>query len=96
MMVVPWVLLLVVIVVATGMICWLKISKKGTQILLKSRNYYSNQSTVDQTVLATKRREKEVVYDEVKPNCAETVISLQSNISYTIAKQTFNFVMINF
>ena len=86
MMVVPWVLLLVVIVVATGMICWLKISKKGTQICLKAENY-SNQSTVDQTVLATKRREKEVVYDEVKPNCAETVISLQSNISYTIAKK---------
>ena len=47
------------------------------------------QSTVDQTDLADKGREKETVYDEVKPNhCAETAISLKSNIAYTTVKHT--------
>ena len=46
------------------------------------------QSTVDQTDLANKGREKETVYDEVKPNCAETAISLKSNIAYTTVKHT--------
>ena len=28
------------------------------------------------------------MYDEVKPNCAETAISLKSNIAYTTVKHT--------
>ena len=35
-----------------------------------------------------KGREKESVYDEVKPNCAETAIFLKSNIAYTTVKHT--------
>ena len=44
---------------------------------------FYNQSTD----LADREREKESVYDEVKPNnCAETAISLKSNIAYTTVK----------
>ena len=39
-------------------------------------------STVDRTDLADKGREKECVYDEVKP-CVATAISLKSNIAYS-------------
>ena len=95
MMVVPWVLLLVVIVVAAGMICWLKTTKKGQCTTEQSRSHLL---TVDQTGLADKERVqvkesgavevKESVYDEVKPNCAETAISLKSNIAYTTVNQT--------
>ena len=92
MMVVPWVLLLVVIVVGAGMIGWLKTTKKGTHFLalhfVKSAWCHFYQSAVDQTDLANKEREKESVYDEVKPNCAETAISLKSNIAYTTVKHT--------
>ena len=90
MMVVPWVLLLVVIVVATGMICWIKTTKKG--ILLNLWSHSITQSTVDQRreqKEENKVKEKEsVMYDEVKPNCAETAISLKSNIAYTTVKHT--------
>ena len=96
MMVVPWVLLLVVIVVAAGMICcWLKSNKKGQCTTEQSRSHLL---TVDQTGLANKGREqvkesdavevKDSVYDEVKPNCAETAISLKSNIAYTTVNHT--------
>ena len=95
MMVIPWVLLLVVIVVAAGMICWLKTSKKGQCTTQQSQSHLL---TVDQTGLADKGREqvrksdavevKDSVYDEVKPNCAETAISLKSNIAYTTVKHT--------
>ena len=78
MMVVPWVLLLVVIVVGAGMI--------------KSGANYSNQSSVDQRTEPKKEtsavEQKESAYDEVKPNCAETAISLKSNIVYTTVKHT--------
>ena len=52
---------------------------------------HSNQSTaVDQRREQVKEsgavEEKESVYDEVKPNCAETDISLKSNIAYTTVK----------
>ena len=50
------------------------------------------QLTADQR----KERKKEIIleekgcvmYDEVKPNCAETAISLKSNIAYTTVKHT--------
>ena len=45
---------------------------------------FYNQSTD----LADRERDKESVYDEVKPNCAETAISLKSNIAYTTVKHT--------
>ena len=95
MMVVPWVLLLVVIVVAVGMIGWLKTTKKG-QCTIQNRTSLINHVIVDLTDLADRRGEqiKESgavegsVYDEVKPNCAETAISLKSNIAYTTVKHT--------
>ena len=90
MLVVPWVLLLVVIVVATGMPCWINTTKKG--IALKIVSHSITQSTVNQI----KKRKKEIIleekegvmYDELKPNCAETAISLKSNIAYTTVKHT--------
>ena len=91
MMVVPWVLLLVGIAVAAGMICWLKSTKKGQCITILMQSH-SCQLTVD---LADREREqikesgtveeKESAYDEVK-HCAETAISLKSNIAYTTVK----------
>ena len=88
MMVVPWVLLLVGIAVAAGMICWLKSTKKGQCITILMQRH-SRQLTVD---LADREREqikesgaveeKESAYDEVK-HCA---ISLKSNIAYTTVK----------
>ena len=91
MMVVPWVLLLVVSAVAAGMICWLKSTKKGQCITILMQSH-SRQLTVD---LADRRREqikesgaveeKGSAYDEVK-HCAETAISLKSNIAYTTVK----------
>ena len=95
MMVVPWVLLLVVIAIATGMIYWLKTSKKG-QCTIQNRTSFINHATVDLTDMADRRGERikesgaveKILYDEVKSNCAETAISLKSNIAYTTVKHT--------
>ena len=87
MMVVPWVLLLVVIVVAAGMICWIKTTKIGTIF-----NFiFGVIDSIAQSTVNQRRERKEykveekesVMYDEVK---AETAISLKSNIAYTTAK----------
>ena len=60
MMVVPWVLLLVVIVVAAGMICWFKTSKKGTHILPYSLKIKSTNplQLIRQTWLIKEERKK--------------------------------------
>ena len=58
--------------------------------MLGSCAHAVTQSTVNQR----REREKEnkleekgsVLYEEVKPNCAETAISLTSNIAYTTVK----------
>ena len=47
--------------------------------LIKELNRRKKLSAVEQ---------KESAYDEVKPNCAETAISLKSNIVYTTVKHT--------
>ena len=90
MMAVPWVLLLVLIV-AAGMICWIKTNKRGIAYI-KIWRHSITQSTVEQRRDRKKENnveEKEsVMYDEVKPNCAETAISLKSNIAYTTVKHT--------
>ena len=91
MMVVPWVLLLVVIVVAAGMICWIKSTKKGiVGNSFKMWSHSNTQSTVERRdpKEENKVEEKGDMYDEVKPNCAETAISLKSNIAYTTVKHT--------
>ena len=53
---------------------------------------HSNQSIVDQRREQIKESDaveaEGSVYDEVKPNCAETAISLKSNIAYTTVKHT--------
>ena len=75
--------------------CWHDVlaqnHRKRYSLFVKSGDIHSNQSTVDQRTELKKEisavEQKESAYDEVK-HCAETAISLKSNIAYATVKHT--------
>ena len=73
------------------LLAWYAGSKKAGKVLPFCKKVELTQSTVDQRTELKKEtsavEQKESAYDEVK-HCAETAISLKSNIAYTTVEHT--------